>query len=119
MKPPKMIDNKKNGSVAEELRLEIKKDTKLSVITAYFTIFAFAELKKELMKVKQIRFLFPIEYLFIDEAHKISKKDGRSAFYYKVVNMLSQRSTPHTHYFCVSEHPESRGQFAAHPGRCK
>ena len=59
MKPPKMIDNKKNGSVAEELRLEIKKDSKLSVMTAYFTIFAFAELKKELMRVKQIRFLLP------------------------------------------------------------
>ena len=38
----------------------------------------------------------PIEYLFIDEAHKISKKDGRSAFYYKVVDMLSQRAhRPH------------------------
>ncbi len=36
----------------------------------------------------------PIEYLFIDEAHKISKKDGRSAFYYKVVDMLSQRHKP-------------------------
>lgn len=32
-----------------------------------------------------------IEYLFIDEAHKISKADSRSAFYYKVVDMLSQR----------------------------
>ena len=42
MKPPKMIDNKKNGSVAEELRLEIKKGSKLSVMTAYFTIFFFA-----------------------------------------------------------------------------
>lgn len=31
-----------------------------------------------------------IEYLFIDEAHKISKRDSRSAFYYKVVDMLSQ-----------------------------
>ena len=49
MKPPKMIDNKKNGTVAEELRLELTKDSKLSVMTAYFTIFAFAELKKELM----------------------------------------------------------------------
>ena len=46
MKPPKMIDNKKNGTVAEELRQEITKDSKLSVMTAYFTIFAFAELKK-------------------------------------------------------------------------
>ena len=45
MKPPKMIDNRKNGTVAEELRLELTKDSKLSVMTAYFTIFAFAELK--------------------------------------------------------------------------
>lgn len=38
----------------------------------------------------------PIEYLFIDEAHKISKKDGRSAFYYKIVDMLLQRGhKPH------------------------
>ena len=58
MKPPKMIDNKKNGTVAEELRQEITKDSKLSVMTAYFTIFAFAELKKELMKVDRIRLLF-------------------------------------------------------------
>ena len=58
MKPPKMSDNKKNGTVAEELRQEITKDSKLSVMTAYFTIFAFAELKKELMKVDRIRLLF-------------------------------------------------------------
>ena len=38
----------------------------------------------------------PVEYLFIDEAHKISKADSRSAFYYKVVDMLSQRDhRPH------------------------
>lgn len=38
----------------------------------------------------------PIKYLFIDEAHKISKKDSRSAFYYKVVDMLFQREhKPH------------------------
>ncbi len=32
-----------------------------------------------------------INYLFIDEAHKISARDGRSAFYYKVVDMLAER----------------------------
>lgn len=58
MKPPKMIDNKKNGTVAEELRLELTKESKLSVMTAYFTIFAFAELKKELLKVEHVRLLF-------------------------------------------------------------
>lgn len=36
-----------------------------------------------------------IDYLFIDEAHKISAKDSRSAFYYKVVDMLSQKQKPH------------------------
>jgi len=32
-----------------------------------------------------------IDHLFIDEAHKISAKDTRSAFYYKVVDMLSRQ----------------------------
>ena len=32
-----------------------------------------------------------VDYLFIDEAHKISETDGRSAFYYKVTDMLSHR----------------------------
>ena len=32
-----------------------------------------------------------LDYLFIDEAHKISSKDSRSAFYYKVVDMLANR----------------------------
>lgn len=37
-----------------------------------------------------------IKYLFIDEAHKISEKDGRSVFYYKVTDMLSEREIkPH------------------------
>jgi hypothetical protein len=35
-----------------------------------------------------------IDCLFIDEAHKISVKDSRSAFYYKVVDMLSQKQKP-------------------------
>ncbi len=33
-----------------------------------------------------------IDYLFIDEAHKISTDDERSAFYYKVTSMLSSRN---------------------------
>lgn len=32
-----------------------------------------------------------IDYVFIDEAHKISEKDSRSAFYYKVIDMLVQK----------------------------
>ncbi|XEQ97798.1 hypothetical protein SPX_26620 [Sporomusa paucivorans] len=35
---------------------------------------------------------FGIDYLFIDEAHKISSRDSRSPFYYKVIDMLSKRN---------------------------
>lgn len=33
-----------------------------------------------------------IDYLFVDEAHKISSGDKRSAFYYKVINKLEERN---------------------------
>jgi hypothetical protein len=34
-----------------------------------------------------------IDYLFVDEAHKISSGDKRSAFYYKVINKLEERQS--------------------------
>lgn len=42
-----------------------------------------------------------IDYLFVDEAHKISSRDGRSAFYYMVVQKLLERGYP-THIFFAS-----------------
>jgi ERCC4-related helicase len=53
-----LIDNKKNGRVGDVLRQSIKDGSKLSIISGYFTLYAFAELKKELNKVKNIRLLF-------------------------------------------------------------
>lgn len=39
---------------------------------------------------------FKLDYLFIDEAHKISSKDSRSPFYYKIVDLLAKREhKPH------------------------
>lgn len=35
-----------------------------------------------------------IDYLFIDEAHKLSGTNSRAPFYYKVVDMLNSRSNP-------------------------
>ena len=34
---------------------------------------------------------FSIDYLFIDEAHKLSEPDGRATFYFKVTDMLIER----------------------------
>jgi replicative superfamily II helicase len=37
-----------------------------------------------------------IDYLFIDEAHKLSEPDGRATFYFKVTDMLIDRERkPH------------------------
>lgn len=73
MIPPKMIDNKRNGSVADELRQNIQKGSKLSVMTAYFTIFAYAELKKELSKIDSIRMLFT-DPSFMGDNQEISRE---------------------------------------------
>lgn len=42
-----------------------------------------------------------INYLFVDEAHKISSKDARSTYYYKVVDMLVQQN-PRPHIIFAS-----------------
>lgn len=57
MKSPKVLDNKKYR-VIDELKAELRKGSKLSVISAYFTIYAYAELKKELSKIDNMRFIF-------------------------------------------------------------
>src|SRR5574344_625961 len=54
----KLLDNKLNGKVVEKLRDSLKKGSKLSIISAYFTIYAFEELKKELSKIDSLKFIF-------------------------------------------------------------
>ncbi|MEG2072662.1 MAG: helicase-related protein [Oscillospiraceae bacterium] len=58
MKPMKSLNNKQSGTVAAELKEALQKGSRLSVVSAYFTIYAFAEMKKELSKVASARFLF-------------------------------------------------------------
>lgn len=58
MKPPKILDNKRNGNVCDELKVNIGAGSKLSVISAYFTIYAFEELKPKLAKIDNMRFIF-------------------------------------------------------------
>ncbi len=53
-----ILDNKKDKKVGEILRKSIKKDAKLSILSAYFTIYAYSELKKELSQIENMRFLF-------------------------------------------------------------
>lgn len=51
-------DNKDFGSVGDFLKDTIKDGSDLSVVSAYFTIFAYYELHKQLDSIKSMRFLF-------------------------------------------------------------
>lgn len=72
MKPPKMLDNKKYR-VIDELKEELNKSSRLSVISAYFTIYAYAELKKELSKIDNMRFIFT-EPTFINKDEELIRE---------------------------------------------
>ena len=52
-----IIDNI-NKTLKDDLSLEIKKGSKISVAAACFSIYAFQELKKELKNIDELRFIF-------------------------------------------------------------
>ncbi len=77
--PSSLKDNRPSrGSVGQYLRAEIKPETKLSFVSAYFTVNAFDALKTELESADSLRFLFG-EPSFIAEidADKHTKKNFR------------------------------------------
>ena len=57
MKAPKILDNKTNF-VYTELVDNIKKGSKLSVISAYFSMYAYNSLKKKFNQIDNMRFIF-------------------------------------------------------------
>lgn len=57
MKQPKFLTNKANDRVVDELKEYIGKGSKLSFVSAYFTIYAYSALQKELSKIDGMRFI--------------------------------------------------------------
>ncbi|MGD0340428.1 MAG: helicase-related protein [Bacteroidales bacterium] len=51
-------DNHSHGTVGQFLKEKIKDDTELSIVSAFFTIYAYDALKPELEKIKSLRFLY-------------------------------------------------------------
>jgi SNF2 family DNA or RNA helicase/chaperonin cofactor prefoldin len=54
-----ILDNKSLGSVVSELRKNIGPGCRLSVVSAYFSLYAYQDLKKELSKIEKLRLLVP------------------------------------------------------------
>jgi len=51
-------DNHKRGPVGDFLKEKIQKDAELSIVSAYFTIYAFEALKDQLLDINHLNFLF-------------------------------------------------------------
>ena len=56
--PSGIRDNRDRGTVGEFLESQIKNGVSLSIVSAYFTIYAFEALKSSLLGIKDLRFLF-------------------------------------------------------------
>ena len=68
-----IIDNV-NKTLKEDLKIEIHKDSKVSIAAACFSIYAFAELKKELKNADELRFIFTSP-TFVKEKAKREKRE--------------------------------------------
>lgn len=71
----KFLDNKTSGIIGDTLKEELGKGTKLSVISAYFTIHAYNQLKDELKKVDNVRLLFSEPTFVKNKKLWLSKKE--------------------------------------------
>ncbi|XZO02317.1 MAG: hypothetical protein ACM65L_00540 [Microcoleus sp.] len=66
-------DNHTRGCVGDFLRFKIKEGSRLSIVSAYFTIYAFEELKEQLLKIEKLQFLFG-EPTFAIDSHRNETK---------------------------------------------
>ena len=103
--PSKALINEVTHDISEELKgLMKKEDYRIVTSAGAYILQEEAELHNFIFIMTPERLMYlliafesmPIEYVFVDEAQKISILDGRSAFYYKVISMLGHREhRPH------------------------
>ena len=52
--------NNTTKTLKDDLSVEIKQGSKVSIAAACFSIYAFQELKEQLSQIEQLRFIFPL-----------------------------------------------------------
>lgn len=77
----RLIDNKQYGLVGDVLKESLQEGSKLTVMAAHFTLYAFEELKDELSKLDEFRFLFTQPTFIENKFHKEQiKQNERKIF---------------------------------------
>lgn len=96
MSKTSILDNNKHGSVGQFLIDTIKQGSNLSIVSAYFTIYAYKHLKTQLDHIEHLTFLFG-EPTFIKslDPTKINKRDFKiedDKLVIPIESRLSQKS---------------------------
>lgn len=97
-----LIDNK-NKILKDDLSMELKKGSRLSIAAGYFSIYAFEILKKELINIEELRFIFTSPTFVSEKVNQerrefyIPKLNREKSLYgtefeLKLKNELNQRS---------------------------
>lgn len=86
----KQLDNKKTGNVGEELKPLLDRKSKLSIISSYFTINAFEELKTQLKKVDHVRLILTDTRFLHSNGDMTLPKINGNTFERKYRNRLNQ-----------------------------
>ena len=55
--------NNTTKTLKDDLSVEIKQGSKVSIAAACFSIYAFQELKEQLSQIEQLRFILPLRLL--------------------------------------------------------
>lgn len=79
------IINNVSKTLRDDLSVEIKEGSRVSIAAACFSIYAFQELKKELSNIDELRFIFTSP-TFVTE--KAKKRKGSSTFLALIVNAV-------------------------------
>ena len=91
-KTSRIRDNSMYDTVADFLRDNIQDGSALSIVSAYFTIYAFDKLKDELTSIKELRFLFgEPSFINIDPDKTESKAFELTESGLKLQNYLPQK----------------------------
>lgn len=69
-----ILDNRRRGNVGDYLIENIHTNARISIVSAYFTVYAYNELKEQLGQIEQLRFLFGEPTFIKDENLKVSRQ---------------------------------------------
>lgn len=96
--PTRALINEVSGKIIDDLKdLLAEKDYRVVTVGGAISLRQNHNFILVLTPERLLYFLlerpdFHLDYLFVDEAHKISSRDSRSPFYYKLVELLSRRN---------------------------